>query len=125
MTDGEFEGVLVIWAGLWPAQAEIPQGVVAGVWRDLWEPYDGEEVKQALYALAKEGLAFPPPPGMVAKKAGELRYLSVVHFLQRVPKGSGRMPDDPEVQKAMTRLEMDGQSIEMLRWSHEGTFDEG
>lgn len=73
MTDGEFSEVLAAWAAYWPAQAEIPTGAVAAIWRDLWEGYTAREVGEALRDLARDGREFPPPPGVVAKTVEKRR----------------------------------------------------
>lgn len=74
MTDGEFEGVLTIWAAYWPAQAKIPKGVVAAAWRELWDGYEAQEVENALRRLSTEGREFPPPPGVVVKMVEDVRF---------------------------------------------------
>ena len=74
MTDGEFEGLLAMWAAYWPAQAKIPTGVVAQAWRELWEEYPALEVASAIRRLAKEGREFPPPPGVIVKLVEDVRF---------------------------------------------------
>lgn len=75
MTDGEFEGVLTLWAAYWPSQATIPEGLVAAAWRDLWADYTAEEVRGGLRELATAAREFPPPPGVVAKAAHDWRVM--------------------------------------------------
>lgn len=69
MTDQEIAELITYSLIMWPQQREVPLAQRLIVWRDLVADLDLQHVHAAMVQLSTEGDRFPPPPGLIRKRA--------------------------------------------------------
>ena len=108
MTEGEFEAVLAVWAAVWPKSQLPAPGMERDTWRRLWGDLTAQQAVAAIEALARDGDRFPPPPGLVCRKAADLAvddapwaevWAEILHMATShgIPRDDTGAPMDPGV----------------------------